>query len=316
MSTTSYRTSKWAIHPSLRGPASVGNLYIRVGFSEALSTEQVVDRINLLPNPQVIVWYIGCRGLREEGMRFYGESLFSPVLQQNTEAVFWLVDLTAWGAFSDSRRSVEEVSRWCKSIEELSNKHIKCIRSAEIFKKMQSLQDGDIAMYFRQALRRAFISEVSKGFPSINIRVKEVFGCCPVMTDLLDCDLSKAYSVLQYFEACLLVDEIIAQRLLIGEREINVAFALPNDEFKYYSDESHAFRKDIEFLVRKRCESLGISEIVLSVNFFSFSYGSHSGCRPYNAPGRTFKSRALTYSKLIYRQRKIARVQRGEHAAV
>jgi len=68
---------------------------VRVDFAEGLSTQEVVDEINELSSPQIIVWYNGCYGLRKSGVEFFKNCLISPILKQNRSAIFWLIDLTA-----------------------------------------------------------------------------------------------------------------------------------------------------------------------------------------------------------------------------
>src|SRR5580704_3571692 len=113
--------------------------FVSVEFHNGLSIEQVVDEIKTLSNPQIIVWYIGCYGLRKSGADYYKQNLFTPLLQQNFQCTFWLSDLTAWNAFKNPRSSINKSSRCCDLIETYSDTHFKCIRSSKIFKKMQEI---------------------------------------------------------------------------------------------------------------------------------------------------------------------------------
>ena len=51
---------------------------VRVEFADGLSVQQVTEEINQLSSPQIIVWYIGCYGLRKSGVQFYKDGLISP----------------------------------------------------------------------------------------------------------------------------------------------------------------------------------------------------------------------------------------------
>jgi len=274
--------------------------YVDVEFLEGLSTEQVTANISQLSNPQVLIWYVGCYGLREAGVQFYKNFLISPVFKQNTEATFWLVDLTAWGAFKSLQCSIHSFSSYCEKIEGFSNESVKCIKSATIFRKMEEMSEKDLVSYFRKALQRSFISRPSKDFPNKNIRTKEILSdTSPMISDWCDHDVSKSYSAFQYLEGCLLVDEIFMQEAYKGASDIQIVFALPNDEIKYYKDKENSFRKDVVFLISKRCATMNIKNIRLQIKFLAFKYGAHLTERPYNARGKTLKNGNLSYEDVV-----------------
>ena len=274
---------------------------VDVEFVEGLSTEQVITNISQLSNPQVVIWYIGCYGLREAGIQFYKNFLISPIFKQNTEATLWLVDLTAWGAFKSLQCSIHSFSSYCEKIEGFSDENIKCVKSATIFRKMQEMSEKDLVNYFRKALQRSFISKPSKDFPNKNIRIKEILSDTPpIIADWSAHDVSKSYSVFQYLEGCLLVDEIVMQEVTNkGESDIQIVFALPNDEIKYYKDKGNSFQKDVSFLISKRCATMNVKNIRLQVKFLAFKYGSHLTERPYNARGKTLKNGSLSYEDVV-----------------
>lgn len=273
---------------------------ISIEFIEELSIEQVALEISGLSAPQVIVWYIGCYGLRKASVLFYKDFLINPVFSRNAQAAFWLVDLTAWGAFKSSRCSIQESSSCSDLIGAISCNKIKCIKSSSLFKKMQSISEKDVIEYFKKALCKNFIHESSKTFSNRNIQIGEVFSKnCLIMADWYSHDVSKAYSVFQYFEGCLLVDEIFMQlnkEQLIAD--VQIVFALPNDESKYYKDKLNSFQKDVSFLISKRCESIPIVNLNLQIKFLSFKYGMQLQHRPYNAPGKIFKKNEISYQAI------------------
>ena len=274
--------------------------HVKVEFVEGLPVRETTDTISELSAPQVLLWYIGCYGLRKTGVQFYRDFLISPVLKQNKEATFWLVDLTGWNAFKSSRGSIYKSNSCCDKIESISDPRVKCIRSAEIFKKMQFLEN-DLAFHFRKSVQKEFIKGASKDFPNVNIRVSEIFsGDCSAMADWYDYDVSKSYSAFQYLEGCLLIDEIFIHMISTNLRNnFQIVFALPNDELKYYKDEAESFKNDVDFLISKRCEDLNIKNITLQVKFVAFKYGSQVQHRPYNAPGIILKNNDLTFEEII-----------------
>jgi hypothetical protein len=273
---------------------------VSVEFEEDLSIEQVTLAISHLSNPQIILWYIGCYGLKKAGVDFYRNFLISPVLVQNTQATFWLVDLTAWNAFKNPGYSIYKSNSCCNIIEQFLDDRIKSFRSSKIFKKMQEMSD-DFIDYFRKALHRDFIEKSSRDFPEKNIRVRDVFSNnCAVMADWYDYDINKSYSIFQYLEGCLIVDEVFLQ-LITNEQidELQLVFALPNDELKYYKDNACSFQTDVQFLISRRCEVLGIENTKLRIKFLSFKYGTQLLHRPYNAPGKVLKDRDITYQDIV-----------------
>lgn len=271
--------------------------HIRVEFVDTLSIEQAVKEINELSNPQIIVWYIGCNGLRKAGSDYYKDNLLNPVLRQNFSSTFWLVDLTSWNAFKNPLGSIQKSNSCCDTIEQFSDKRIKCIRTSKIFKKIQEIKDRDFIDYFRKALRREFICEASKNFPNTNITIKEIFSNdCPIMTDWFDHDANKCYSIFQYLEGCLLIEEIFNHFVANDSTsDLEITFALPNDELKYYRDDLGSFQTDIEFIIGKRCNELGIKTLSLRIRFLAFQYGNRLQDRPYNQPGKVLKRNTFSY---------------------
>ncbi len=260
---------------------------VLVSFANSQPIEQVINEIKLFSNPQIILWYIGCNGLRNEGAQFYKNSLIVPILMQKPEATFWLVDLTAWGAFKDSFGSINKSSSCCDAIEQFTDPRIKCIRSSVIFKRMQDLSDPELIDYFRIALRKNFLHKPSEKFSNKNILVKDIFSDrCPVMEDWMTQDVSKAYSVFQYLEGCFLIEEIVTQM-----KGCQITFALPNDEIKYYRDELDSFQKDVSFFLSRRC----LENIEVQIKFLAFQYGNELQHRPYNMPGHKLKPKQLSY---------------------
>lgn len=264
---------------------------VTVDFIDGLTLDKAIEKISKIADPQIILWYVGCYGLKEKGVSFYRDSLISTLLSLNRSFSFWLVDLTAWGAFHNIQCSIDNTNSCCEKLENFLDGQFQCIKSAEFFKYIQELSDLEIINYFKRALRRKFISEASKFFLDKNILVSQIFnGSSLLMSDFLHQDTSKAYSVFQYFEGCWLVDQIfsrIAQK--DTDKEIQLVFALPNDEIKYYRDKDDSFEKDLTFLISKRCEELKINSLKIKITFISFPYGLNASQRPYNARGKSLK---------------------------
>jgi hypothetical protein len=275
------------------------SIEVKVEFIDGLTTQNIVSKISGVKNPQVVLWYIGIYGLKEEGMSFYKDFLISPIFNQNAGTNFWLVDLTAWGALKNEKNSISNYSKCTKRLERFLDGQIKCIKSSEFFKNIETQDNLELISYFRKALHREFVSEYSKNFPDNGLFVKDIFyrnRNSALLFDWYEWDTSKAYSVLQYLEGCWLVEQIFSQIIEQNDSsEIQIFFVLPNDENKYYKDKDHSFEKDIRFLLSRRCKELNINNIKIKIIFLSFNYGSETSHRPYNAKGKTMKSSQLSF---------------------
>lgn len=269
---------------------------VKVVYSDLLSPEELREILFRMRSPQIILWYIGTRGLSGEGVRFYREALIAPILEHHRSASFWLVDLTAWSAFKNPHCSVRNFSRAYETINKMRHERVCCIRSADLFLRMEQIEDAKLIKGFETAFRNSF--ETSKYFLDSGIRTGDLFGPCPIIKSLASCDANKTYSAIQYLEGCLLVEELLLQRSAKGEREVEIVFALPNDELKYYPRET--FQKDLQIFLAKR--NLSISAKVL---FMPFKYGTQPSDRPYNAPGKVLKKGKLLQEEIMGHQPRI-----------
>ncbi len=94
---------------------------------------------------------------------------------------------------------------------------------------------------------------------------------------------------MQYLEGLFLID-LLVKKQLGKQEEINIVFALPNDEAKYYQDEAESFRKDVEeFLRHQNGDIFSSGKIKINIHFLNFPYGDESSHRPYNARTKNFK---------------------------
>lgn len=280
---------------------------VDVSFRQHLTIAQIIDEILKLSNPQIVLWYIGCYGLKEKGALFYRDSLINPLLQQNPMTTFWLMDLTAWNAFKTKGCSIHKRSHCLDVIEKLQSDHVRCISSATIFEKLFNISDQELINYFRCALQKSFTSKKSQLFPNLDIKMKEIFENCLFIEPWNEYDVSKCYSIFQYMEGCLLIDEIFEKTILEKKQnEHQIIFVLPNDEFKYYQDDESSFKNDVEFLLLRRLETFKLPIQQVSIQFLSFEYGQMSEHRPYNAPGKIVKKKELTLDTITGHKHYIA----------
>jgi hypothetical protein len=287
-------TENWR-EPSL-AKALQNKAFISVEYEIGSSMEDVVNRIAALPSPYIILWYIGAYGLKQEGVLFYKESLITPIFKQNNKAQFGLLDLTAWGALRDTSIPITQFNSCVDKIDSF-HPNIQCLKSSHILQEAQNMKDPILIDYLGEALQRQFILQHSENKPSSNISIRKVFNNgSPLFEKLDDMDAAQAYSSLQYLEALLLVEAVVKKQIL--SQEIDVVFALPNDELKYYSDDSNSFEIDLNFFLSRRL-GIHLNGKRIHVYFRSFPYSTSLEYRPYNAPGRTLKKNTISLSHII-----------------
>lgn len=261
-----------------------------ISFNDDCNLEHSFSKIFSLKSPNIVLWYIGAKGLRVSCAKFYKENIIDHVLENNPSAVFWLVDLTAWGALKDKNSSICNFSSISNIIDNFNQPRIKCLKSSEFFNKIKLITDKEVISHFQSSLSDPHVWSSSADFDDNDISVGDLFqNDCQLLSNFYDRNASKSYSMLQYLEGCFLVEEI-SKRVYLekNNRDIEIVFFLPNNERKYYQHAQDHFASDIQFAVKN---SLGkfSRELKISINFFSFKYGENEHCRPYNAKGKNFR---------------------------
>lgn len=275
--------------------------HVSVEFFDERPVNQVVEEIASISKPHVILWYIGPTGLKKAGVEFYRNFIISPLWSCDNNTNFWLIDLTAWSAFKNPHCSIHKTSRCCSTIQEFDTPKLRCISTANVFEKIIEIKETEIVNYFNEALKRTFISQSSIGFRKKSILTGDLFSrSCLLASNWHDVDAAKSYSVFQYLEGCLLCEEIFVKALDDAiNQTINIVFALPNDELKYYRDNENSFQKDLEFLLQRHCQKLNLDSLCVNVKFMAFKYSSQTEHRPYNAPGQILKHDSLLYEDVV-----------------
>jgi len=269
---------------------------IEVEFIESLPFEKIVSEFGNLNNPQIIIWYIGHKGLKKNCVEYYNDNIILPIIKKNIESTFWLIDLTAWNAFKNISGSINKKSSVCTTLENFQqNNLIKYLTAAEIFNKMKSISSSNIIEYFQQALSRDFIVNSSKSFSPIGVTVKDLMeNNCPIVSNFYDWDVSNAYSVFQYLEGCFIIKEIISRFIKNNSsNNYTMVFLLPNDELKYYKDDQESFKKDLDFFLSQSFNVFDELNFPINIKFYSFTFGDQMDQRPYNLPGKVIKKNQL-----------------------
>lgn len=275
---------------------------ISVEFKRDLALEEVISEIQLLDSPHILLWYIGTHGLKKSTVKFYKDFILNPVLSRSKQATFWLVDLTAWGAFRDAKLKISKFSSFVKIIENFKHPSIKCIKSSDILKQLLALENQDVIEYFKISLKKEFIARQSLDKKNIGITLREMLDRDhPLFKPWYDSDVGKCYSIFQYLEAFYLIDNIIEKYNNKNSKEFIILFALPNNEIDYYYDDELSFRKDLNFFLKKKYaeNSKDILNSSIVIRFLSFKYGEKPQHRPYNAPGKGFKKKEFSCKDIV-----------------
>ncbi len=261
------------------------DLQVNVAFKKNLTRTALINEIAKIDQPQVILWYMGAYGLREQAANYYRKDL-KKILDLRNQAACVLYDLTAWRALKSSETKIEDFNLNADRINEIAKVEqlrIKCFKSSDFFKWLKTEENAKICAYFKETvLKREFIFQKSKQFDEVNIKIGQVFeNACPILENEYERDCSKEYSALQYVEGCYLVNRLLEESLSNSSSEVNLVFALPNNEADYYQDPLNSFAQDITVLLQ---EKLG-NQVQKKVNimFYTFQFGKDSSNRPYNA---------------------------------
>lgn len=131
---------------------------------------------------------------------------------------------------------------------------------------------------------------------NIDIRIGEIFNqSSEMLKPIFDVDCNKAYSAFQYLEAIYLITHIVDARLSLpnADKEINIAFVLPNDENKYYNPENAMMIQEDIRVISSLKFGQALNEKKLNVSFIPFGY-KHIDSRPY-LDGKTITSMDRSY---------------------
>lgn len=246
---------------------------VRVYFKKYLTTAELVKEIGALPNPQVIFWYMGPYGLRQDGVKFY-KKVLGQLMPLKNEPNCLLYDLTAWAAFGDRKRAIDAVNQNIKGINALAIPRIRGLGSNKFFEGLIAEANPMVVTYLRDVvLKRPWLDKISEDFPEKKIKVKEVFESkCPILANMLEKDTGKSYSAFQYLEGIYLIDQILKTELGKAGDEINIVFALPNDEWKYYEDGEGCFAKDVSAIIAEKYgDKLDGKKV--NLYFYTFRFG-------------------------------------------
>lgn len=266
---------------------------LQVFYSAGNSLVDALDMVAQFDQPQVVVWYIGCRGLSTQCVDFYREAVFHPLLYLNSNASCWLTDLTAWNAFRERNRTLEQSSRLSTKLSSFSSTPIKYISASQVFSAIKQNTSEQFSELVNGILSRDKIWETSASYPNVYTTVGDLFGYDSAATiNCRDKDVAKAYSAFQYLEGCILAS-MIANSVVGGPNNetTDILFLLPNNEIDYYQPISD-FKEDLWGFLQLLCGQR--ASLIRNVAIIGFNYGSSTKERPYNLPGQRIRPHQIS----------------------
>ena len=247
--------------------------------STTVAPEEVVDSLASIEGElDVYTWYEGPTAITKLGAKFLKEKLFEPLYNRKSNAKLLLYSLEAWN-FQRNINAMNETTPKGVRINCINKVFIECVYASSFFKFCtQYNKETPLYRLVNDELpRKQWLVELSANRNPRGKTIKELFE---EELSLVDCikewDVCKSYSILQYLEGYYLIREALIRGVEQGKQKIQVAFALPNDEAKYYQD----LPEDIEKMLKAEFGEK-LNGLELNVYFRFYEYGSAISSRPY-----------------------------------
>lgn len=248
-------------------------------FSDPISSEEVVRNLALIGGPiDIYCWYEGTQGLPKRGAQFMKEEILEPLFSLKKDVKLYLYSLRAWD-FKNNINNMCISTTLGEAINRIHQTAIECLYSSSFFRYCAQVStDSPLYAFFNQELiKKKELIKLSAHERIIGCKVAALFDHHHSLFDCIkEWDVASAYSLMQYVEGYYLIRESVKKGLLKGQKKINVAFVLPNDEGKYYVD----LPKEIEKMLQLDFGSTLIG-IDIHIIFQFFRYGDSLKARPY-----------------------------------
>lgn len=237
---------------------------------ELNSRENVVAKIASIQGPaDVYCWFEGPEGLSQSCINFMKKNIIVPLSKKKTDAKICLYSLKSW--------SFEDVFKIEETALKTDNKALEWVNSSDFFQYCANPSIGIAAWVERELPQKKWLYVLSETKELKNKTVQELFNNKKSLFSCIEeLDVSQAYSLMQYIEGFYLVQRSIRKGLEQGREKIEVVFALPNDEWKYYED----FPKDIDAMLKAEFGST-LNKIEVNIAFQFFQYTKNIKSRPY-----------------------------------
>lgn len=256
-------------------------------YSDPCSPELIVNKLALIKGPiDIYCWYEGSQCLPKLGANFMTKSIFEPLYRLKQDAKLYLYSLKAWD-FKKNISTMSSSTPLGEAINRINKAAIECIYSSSFFQYCTQIgeKSGIYEFLNGELPKKKWLFTLSENQRKRGMTIAELFNeRNSLFNRIKDLDVSSAYSPMQYVEGYYLIRESVRKALLRGQKKIQIAFILPNDESKYYLD----YPKDIEKMLRLDFGEK-LSGIDINITFQFFKYGDSLAARPYidkrrNAP--------------------------------
>lgn len=248
-------------------------------FPELCSPQQVVNRLASIEGPvDIYCWYEGPQGLPKSGADFMRKLIFKPIHQLKKEAKICLYSLRGW-VFKGNVDSMPFSTPLGEAINRINRRAVECLYSSSFFRYCtQVSRESGLYTFINEELpKKKWLFDLSANQKESGTKISALFNRQSSLFDCIeDSDVSSVYSAMQYIEAYYLIHESVNNGLSKGQKKIEIAFVLPNDESKYYVD----LPKDIEEMLRLDFGK-NLRGVDVNISFQFFRYGESITSRPY-----------------------------------
>jgi hypothetical protein len=248
-------------------------------YADPCSPELVVDNLASIEGPvDIYCWYEGSQCLPQLGANFMKIAIFEPLYKLNQDAKLYLYSLKAWN-FKKNLSKIPSSTPLGEAINRINKAAIECIYSSSFFQYCAEIgkKSGLYEFLNEELPKKKWLFALSESQKRKGTTIAELFNEKACLFDCIkDLDVSAAYSPMQYVEGYYLIQESVRKGLLSGQRKIQIAFVLPNDESKYYLDYPKDIKKMLWLDFGK--DLLGVD---IDISFRFFKYGGSLLSRPY-----------------------------------
>ena len=242
--------------------------------SEPRVTHRVVEDLAHIKGPlDIYCWYEGFDSIPKAGASFMKQSIFEPLFALKRDVKIYLCSLKSWD-FTKSLSHMETSTALGEAINQINIADIECIYSRSFFQYCTRVSSDSGVYHF---INEIPFKRLSADTNKCGMRIDELLDFQPSLLDgIADLDARSAYPFLRYIEAYYFVRESVRKGLRANKSKITIAFALPNDEGKYYQE----FSKDLEKILLLDFGQ-HLSDIKIAIVFQFFQYGASSHEKPH-----------------------------------
>lgn len=248
-------------------------------FSAPEKPSELVTYVLSIEGPvDVYCFYEGVRGLPVRGARFLKEKIFFPIYAEKRDIKFLLYSLKGWD-FKKCVLSMPKQTALGDMINRINRSALEGLSSLDFFRYcVQGSRKNALYSYIQQELpKKNWLFDLSIKQRELGKKVIDFFDQQSNVFDCVqDLDVARAYSCMQYIEGYYLIKKSVERGLAQGRKTIEVVFAMPNDESKYYED----FPKDIPEMLKKDF-GIALQGVAVKITMRSFLYGGAFSDRPY-----------------------------------